>query len=311
MSTSWKLPRGQAGGYAALAITSIFWGTTWVASKIGVRDVPALQLAAIRQLIAGAILVSYFFFVKKQPWPNKRQWGMLVILSMLMFVMANGLSTWSLQYIPTGFSALVGALYPLSVVIIERIFFGARALSLITYVGLLLGIGGVALVFYPNLVGEHPPGFWGGMALSVSAMLAWSAGTMIIARKSNGLNPYYGLGWQMLISSAILYGGMVITEQEIPLQQFTPAAWWSIAYLVLAGSLLSFAAFVYSMKYLPPAISSLYAYLNPLVAMLTAYWVLGEPLTWNIGIGALITLSGVFLVNFSILRVSRRQDDTL
>lgn len=305
------MPRGQAGGYVALAITSIFWGTTWVASKIGVRDVPALQLAAIRQLIAGAILVSYFFFVKKQPWPNKRQWGMLVILSILMFVMANGLSTWSLKYIPTGFSALVGALYPLSVVVIERLFFGARAMAPITLLGLFLGIGGVALVFYPNLMGEHPPGFWGGMALSISAMLAWSAGTMIIARKSNGLNPYYGLGWQMLISSAILYVGVMITGQEIPLQQFTSTAWWTITYLVAAGSLLSFAAFVYSMKHLPAAISSLYAYLNPLVAMVTAYWLLGEPLTWNIGIGALITLCGVFLVNYSILRVKRREDDTL
>lgn len=294
-----------------MGITSIFWGTTWVASKIGVRDVPALQLAAIRQLIAGAILVGYFFFVRKQPWPNKRQWSMLLILSILMFVMANGLSTWSLKYIPTGFSALVGALYPLSVVIIERVFFGARAMAPITFIGLFLGIGGVALVFYPNLIGEHPPGFWGGMALSVTAMLAWSAGTMIIARKSNGLNPYYGLGWQMLISSAILYGGVMLTGQEIPLQQFTSTAWWTIAYLVVAGSLVSFAAFVYSMKYLPAAISSLYAYLNPLVAMVTAYWLLGEPLTWNIGIGALITLSGVFLVNYSILRVKRRENDTL
>ena len=117
---------GKGKGYIALTLTSTLWGTTWVASKIGIGELPALQMAAIRQMIAGACLVIFFMGIKKLPLPTGKQWRWLIVMSILMFVFANGLSTWSLKYIPTGLSALIGALYPLSVVIIERIFFKAK-----------------------------------------------------------------------------------------------------------------------------------------------------------------------------------------
>ena len=106
-----------------MGITSIVWGTTWVASKIAVMDMPALQMASIRQFFGGSFFVVFFLFYKKIGLPGRKQFGWLLMMSLLMFVMANGLSTWSLNYIPTGLSALIGALYPLSVVIIERFFF--------------------------------------------------------------------------------------------------------------------------------------------------------------------------------------------
>src|SRR6476660_8601907 len=126
---------GRGKGYFALSLTSILWGTTWVASKIGISPLPALQMAAIRQLIAGTLLVSFFIFFRGYTLPRGKQWRWLVIMAVLMFVFANGLSTWSLQYIPTGLSALIGALYPLSVVIIERLFFKSQRLTKLTYVG--------------------------------------------------------------------------------------------------------------------------------------------------------------------------------
>jgi len=123
MSLSNKLPKGKAGGYLALSATSVLWGTTWVASKVAVSEnLPPFQMASIRQFLGGVCFVGFFMLYKKMPLPTPKQFGWLVLLSLLMFVMANGLSTWSLKYIPTGFSALIGALYPFSVVIIERIF---------------------------------------------------------------------------------------------------------------------------------------------------------------------------------------------
>ena len=297
-----NLPKGKAGGYLALCITSLVWGTTWVASKIGVAEIPALQMAYIRQFFGGACFVVFFMLYKKLSLPTARQFIWLVIMAVLMFVVANGMSTWSLKFIPTGLSALIGALYPLSVVIIEMVFFKNRNMTLLTFIGLLLGISGIGIVFYENAFHNRPEGFFFGITLSVIAMLSWSVGTIIIARNKIKLNPYYATGWQMLISSFILLIIAESTQPTIPFRDISITVWEVIIYLVLAGSLIAFIAFIYSMKKLPAAVSSLYAYINPLVAMVTAAIILNEKLTMNILWGAIVTLAGVFLVNYSIKR---------
>lgn len=302
MNISDNLPKGKAGGYLALCITSIVWGTTWVASKIAVTDMPALQMASIRQFFGGIFFVLFFLLYKKIGLPTRQQFVWLLMMAFLMFVIANGLSTWSLNYIPTGLSALIGALYPLSVVVIEMLFFKNRNMNLLTFTGLLLGIAGIGIVFYESAFHNRPDGFIYGVILSVIAMLAWSVGTIFIVRNKVKMNPYYATGWQMLIGSGMLFIISHLFQPTIPLQAITAKSWLAITYLVLAGSLLAFIAFIYSMKKLPAALSSLYAYINPLVAMVTAAIVLNEQLTMNILWGAIVTLVGVFLVNYSIKR---------
>jgi drug/metabolite transporter (DMT)-like permease len=296
----------KTSGYIALATTSLLWGTTWVASKIAVSQMPAFQMASIRQFLGGISLLAFFLLYKKLPLPTAKQFALLLVMSLLMFVGANGLSTWSLQYISTGLSSLIGALYPLSVVLIEMIFFKNRNVTVLTFIGLLLGIGGVGIVFYENAFQHHPAGFMFGILLSVCAMLSWSIGTIVIARNAIKINPYYATGWQMLISSGILIIIAFFSHPLIPLQQIPAKGWAAIAYLVIAGSIVAFAAFVYSMKKLPAALFSLYAYFNPMVAIIVAGLLLNEPLTMNIFWGAIVTLVGVYLVNYSVKRNSRK-----
>lgn len=264
-------------------------------------------MASIRQFLAGLCFVLFFMLYKKMKLPTAKQFGLLVILSILMFVGANGLSTWSLDYIPTGLSCLIGALYPLSVVLIEMIFFKNRNLSVLTFLGLLLGIGGTFIVFYENAFhGVRPEGFFFGVFLSFTAMLTWSVGSIIIAKNTMKIDPYYSIGWQMLISSGMLYCIALASGKNLALAQIPVSGWMAVIYLVVAGSLVAYAAFVYSMKTLPPALFSLYAYINPLVAMVVAYFLLKEKLNMNILWGAIVTLAGVFLVNYSI-RKSKKQ----
>jgi drug/metabolite transporter (DMT)-like permease len=300
------LASAKTKGYFALAITCVVWGTTWVASKIGVQQVPALQLAAIRQLLAGVFFVGFFLFFKKIPLPNVAQFKWIAVMALLMFVFANGLSTWGLKYIPTGLSALIGALYPLSVVIIERVFFGIRNMTILTFIGLFLGLSGVGIVFYENVFNDLSSNFLWGIGMSVLAMLSWSVGTLFLYRNKANINPYYGTGWQMLLSSLMLFIVSEITQPNVPLTSISLSTWLVIAYLVVFGSIIAFAAFIYSMKVLPAAISSLYAYVNPLVAMLVAAVILKEKLTINILWGAIVTLIGVYLVNLSIKRKQKK-----
>jgi drug/metabolite transporter (DMT)-like permease len=295
------LPQSEkAKGYFALFITSTVWGTTWVVSKIGVGELPALQMAYLRQFFAGIIFVAFFLFYKKLPLPTAKQFRWLLLMSIIMFLSANALSTWAIKYIPAGLGALIGALYPLCVVILERVFFNSKRMTALTFVGLFLGIAGIALVFYENAFTTAGPDFWLGIILSIIAMLSWSIGTIFIARNKVDINPYYGVGWQMLISCVILFIIMQTTQTVVPITQISSKGWFAISYLVVLGSLIAFVAFIYSMKKLPAAISSLYAYVNPLVAMVCGYFIVDEKLSKNILIGAIITLVGVFLVNYSI-----------
>lgn len=293
---------GKGKGYIALTLTSTLWGTTWVASKLGIQEIPALQMASIRQLIAGLCFVIFFLVTKKLPLPTAKQWQWLIVMSVLMFVMANGLSTWSLNYIPTGMSALIGALYPLSVVVIERIFFKAKRITPLTLLGFILGIAGIGIVFYENAFDSYSSTFIIGISLSVIAMLSWSLGTVFIARNKANLNPYYGTGWQMILSSVLLFIFSELTQDPIPVTSIPLKGWLIILYLVIFGSIITFVSFIYSMKKLPAAVASLYAYFNPLIAIVTAGLILGEKLTLNILWGAIVTVLGVFLVNFSIRR---------
>lgn len=287
-------------GYFALFLTSTLWGTTWIVSKIGIRDIPALQMSSLRQFIAGGCFVLFFMLYKKLEWPSRKQWQWLLMMAVLMFVIANGLSTLSLKYISAGLGALIGALYPLSVVLIQRFIFKAEKISIITLVGCFLGIAGIGIVFYENAFHHSGNNFIMGVVLSLIAMLAWSFGTVFIARNKMQMNPYYATGWQMLISSAILMVVSYFVSPLIPLKEITFKAWASILYLVFFGSIVTFVAFIYSMKHLKPAIASLYAYINPLIALAAAAVILHEKLNMNIIWGALVTLAGVFLVNYSL-----------
>lgn len=295
----------KAKGYFALFITSFVWGTTWVVSKIGVGEMPALQMAYLRQFFAGVLFVGFFMFYKKTPLPTAKQFRWLLLMSIIMFLSANALSTWAIKFIPAGLGALIGALYPLCVVILERVFFNSKRMTAITFLGLFLGIAGIAMVFYENAFSATGADFFFGIFLSIVAMLSWSIGTIFIARNKVDINPYYGVGWQMLISCVILFVIMQTTQMVVPIMEISGKGWLVILYLIVFGSLMAFVAFIYSMKKLPAAIASLYAYINPIVAMVCGYFFINEPLSKNIIIGSTITLAGVFLVNYSIKRTEK------
>lgn len=286
--------------YIGLVATSILWGTSWVASKIAVQGgVPGLEVAAIRQFFGGILFVG-FFLLKGEKLPTPRQLLWLTGMGALLFVIANGFATVALRYIPSGLAALIAALYPLSVVIIEKLFFKNTKITWVTFAGMLLGIIGIGIVFYDNAFHNQPDGYVLGLILSLIAMLSWSIGTIIIARNKVKINAYNATGWQMLLGSALLVMMTLASGKTMPISDIPAKTWLAITYLVLASSIVAFAAFIYTMKHLEPAIASLYAYINPIVAILVGTALVNEKLTVDILIGSIITLIGVFLVNRSL-----------
>jgi drug/metabolite transporter (DMT)-like permease len=286
--------------YIGLGLTSIIWGTTWVASKYGIKQgILAFELSSIRNGLGGLLLIV-FFLLKGQKLPTFKEFKWLLGMSILLFVIANGFSTYALKEIPSGLAALIAALYPLSVVIIEKIKYNNTKITALTFQGMLLGIIGIGIVFYENLAVHNSVGYFIGVVVSVIAMLSWSFGTIFIARNKMDMNPYYATGWQMFLSCFFLGAFALASGKAIPIQEITFTIWMVITYLIVASSIVAFAAFIYTMKHLPPAIASLYAYINPIVATIVGAYIVNEKLSLPIFIGSFVTLTGVYLVNRSM-----------
>lgn len=281
----------------ALCWVCFFWGTTWIASKEGVRHMPALQLAGIRQFIGGILYVAFFLY-KKAPWPKGKQWKTIFILSILNFALSNGLSTWGVKYISSGLGAIIGAIFPLWIVFIT-LFRGER-IARLSILGLIVSFTGVCVIFYDYLGDFLKPDFRFGIILSLIATVSWAFGSLYTKKKATSFNPYFSLGLQMLLSSCITLAIIGATGTGVTIASIPANSWWAIAYLVIIGSVLTFIAFIYMLQRLPPEINSIYAYVNPIVAVLLGALIFGEQLTIAIAIGGGITLGGLYLVNYSM-----------
>lgn len=283
--------------FLALCWISFFWGTTWIASKEGVKHMPAMQLVVLRQFFGGILYLAYFI-IKKEPWPNKRQWRNIFILSVLNFMLSNGLSTWGVKYISSGLGAIIGSIFPLWIVMIS--FFRGEKMSWRAVVGLLICFSGICVIFYDYLNDFLEPEFRFGILLSIIATFTWALSSIYIRENKTNFNPYFSLGLQMLISCFVISSVIGFNGSSIPLNEIPAISWWSIAYLVVFGSVLTFIAFIYALEHLPKEVSSLYAYINPIVALFFGYILFNEPLTFPIIIGGIVTIFGLYMVNKAI-----------
>lgn len=295
----------RAKAIFALAVVSFFWGTTWLASKQGVKHLPGLQMAAIRQLIAGSCYLLYFF-LKGASIPKLKELWPLFILALLNFVLSNGLSTWGIKYISAGLGSIIGAIFPLWLVVIG--FFSSKEkLPTKAVVGLVLGFAGVCIIFYEHLHDFLNPDFRFGISLSLMATWTWAFGSLYTKKQAAKFNPYFGIGFQMLIAGIVLFAVSSFDPKFVPLREIPVDSWLAIGYLVVFGSIISFVAYLYSLQRLPTEQASIYAYINPVVAVLLGSLIFDEKLTTVLIVGGLVTLYGVYMVNKAFKKTAEEQ----
>lgn len=290
-------------GYFALFLTSFVWGTTWVASKIGIQGIHPFFFGAIRQTIGGSLFLLFFLIRGKFVWPKAAEWPRIILLSMLLFVFSNGLSTWAIKYINSGLGALMGAIFPLIVVVIDWATGYKDKPSPLGITGLVVGFMGIAIIYYEKIGMFGNQGFLTGVLLAFTAAFTWALGSVAAARLPIGINRYLALGLQMFLAGIIMFIISFTFQFDMPFSKIPANSWKAIAYMVVFGSVLTFGALVYSLQHLPLTIASLYAYFNPIVALITGYLVLNEPLSWWLVGGAIVTLFGVYLVNLDFKKM--------
>ena len=166
--------------------------------------------------------------------------------------------------------------------------------------GFILGFAGICVIFYEHLYDFLNTEFLFGIILSLAATWSWAFGTLYTKQHAKSFNPYFSFGLQMIISGIIILTICEPTNISIPLKNIPWQSWAAIAYLVIFSSVLSFVAYLYALQHLSAEQTSVYAYINPVVAVSFGAMIFGEKLTIFIALGGVITLLGVYLINHSL-----------
>ncbi len=283
--------------YLALALICIVWGTTYTAIKFAILDFPPFLLVGIRQTAAGILLLSLAFFSGKVQMPERRYIALQALTGLATITGGNGFVTWGMQYVSSGLAAIIGSLTPVIVVLISLAWHGKERIHRRMVMGVLLGFVGLALIFREGWQDFIRPEYRWGIAGCFASCFTWSLGT-VMAKQWNapGVSPLLNAGLQITAGGL---GGFVAsfffdTTHTI---HHSTQGWLSVAYLAVIGSALAFTLYMFVLKHLSATISSLYTYINPVVAILLGWALLGEALTpWEVA-GMALTIIGVWIVN--------------
>ncbi len=290
--------------YIALGIVSFFWGTTYIAARVGAQEMPGLFISGLRQFISGAILVSYFL-LKGYRIPNKEILKKISVQSIFLLCIANGLLTWSVEYISGGLAAIIAALVPLFIALFTVWLSKCATISRLMIIGLVIGFAGVLTIFYDYLGQMKSGSFVLGVVLAILSTLSWSFGTVYTSKEKPPINILFNVGLQMLIAGVLVLIICGVTGKYVNMANVGQNAWLALVYLIVFGSLIAYSAYVFMISKLPPTQVSVYAYINPIVAVLIGWLLLSEKMNVQMIIGTLITLGGVYLVNREFKKVKR------
>jgi drug/metabolite transporter (DMT)-like permease len=283
--------------FLAFAIIYLVWGSTFLAIRVGVREVPPFLLAGMRFLVAGIVLYGWMR-ARGTASPTAREWGAASFLAVLIFVFDYGLLFWAERRVPSGIAAVMMATIPVFMALGEIVFLRTQRLTLRLGVALLVGMAGVAvLVGHSMSLGEAPVDTAGACALIVAA-ISWSVAASLSRKLPLPAAKAMSSGAQMLA------GGVLLTLTAALLGEFrgfhaqavSRGAWLALAYLIVAGSIIGFTAYVWLIHHESPTKVGTYAYVNPVVAVLVGYFLGGEAIGPRTIVGTLLVLVSVVVI---------------
>lgn len=296
--------REKLGAYGAWAAVCFFWGTTYLAIRIGLETFTPMLFAGLRFLVAGGVL---FFIMSRQRnarLPVGREWIDLGVVGLMLLGVGNGAVVWAEQWVPSGMAALLVATSPFWAAGLERFRKEGERVGASAFVGMLIGFGGLLWLLAPQLFdGElNGPLLLGVVAIQIGCA-SWQGGSVYAKDRPTGVAPLMAASVQMLSAGvALTLLGTGLGEWgEVRMSARSLGA---LAYLIVFGSIVAYSAYMYAVQKLPLPLVATYAYVNPVIALVLGWLVLAEPLGWRELSAALIILSGVALVKTSPRRVA-------
>ncbi len=270
----------------------ILWGTTFLAIRIAVEELPPLFAAGARFFTAGILLYA-FMRVKGETAPTPKQWRSLTIMALLMFVAEYGPLFWAEKYVPSGVVSVLAATLPILTLIIEMLILRQQRMRPMLAIATVLGFLGVAILLIPG--GKQHLALVPCLAVLAGAT-TWSLGSVLTRSMNLPRSRPITAGAAMMLGGAMLLALSAGFGEMHPFPHITLRAAAALLYLIVFGSLLAFTAFVWLLAHMPATRVSSHAYVNPIVAVALGYFMAGEIITTRILAGTALVLISVFLI---------------
>jgi len=296
-----ETPASKFNVIFAFAIVYIVWGSTYFFIQKAVQSFPPFMLGALRFFAAAFIMLIWCVYKKEKVFDLKQVMH-AVLGGLLLLFIGNGAVIWVEQYMPSAIVAIMVSSSPLWFVLLDKPKWGQNLRNKSTILGLVMGFFGVVLLFYKSIVASVSGGSGieaGGMLLVTLAAMSWAGGSLYSKYYSSGSSAIVNSTWQMLAAAvAFAIGGLLRGEQNgFEIQSVSPEGWWSVAYLVLFGSIAGFSAYVWLLKVRSATQVSTYAYVNPVVAVLLGVLFAGERIT-------ILQISGLGVILLSVMMIN-------
>jgi drug/metabolite transporter (DMT)-like permease len=290
-------PRERRLAYLAWIAVCRIWGTTYLGIRITLETIPPWLMSGMRWIVAGSILGGAML-IRGERLPSASAWRGALFLGITLLVLGNGGVVWAEQYVPSGLAAVIVAASPFWMAGIELFLPDGEKLTFRTIVGLALGFAGILLLVWPDMISGTAAGrgfVVGVIALQV-ACLGWSVGSSYSRRHARAENIF------MITAAQMLAGGVMMLalgtlQGEWPALRFSARTAGALAYLATIGALGGFVAYTYALRHLPLSLVSLYAYINPVIAVALGVTLMGEPFNSRMAVAAALVFGGVAIVS--------------
>jgi drug/metabolite transporter (DMT)-like permease len=281
--------------WIALLVVWVVWGSTYLAMRIVVSEMPPLPAAGTRFFLAGTIMALVALVVdRRHGWPARRQVLDYSLIGVLLLSVGNSLVMWAEKTVPSGIAALIVATVPLWILLLDGLRPGGEPWTARVWIGTVVGLAGVALVARPQ--GEVGTAHWVSIVGLQVATLSWTIGSLYAQAVPKRLPLASAAAIEMLAGSLVIFAASrLFGEDWSRMAGATPRAWGGVGYLVVFGSLVGFTAFAFCLNELPATTVGTYAYVNPVVAVALGALVLDEPLTPGLLTGGLLIVASVAL----------------
>lgn len=309
-SSSSQSKPSQIGVLLAFACVYVCWGATYTAMSVGVRLVPAAILAGSRLFISAVILLAFCAFTGKKIFYSRGVMWRLGILGLLMLFAGNVGLVWSEKYVASGLAALIVAVTPLYVAVIEALMPGGEQLRRRGVIGLTLGFFALIALLWPGFHEALNPRHGNMMQMIASIVLllgalSFSFGSVLSRRMRLPVHPLVAAGWEMLAASVADLLLATATWQW-PHEVWNRDSLVAVAYLIVFGSLVGFSCYMWLIHHVPVAKVATYAYVNPVVAVILGLVLLHETLHTSEYIGMVAVVCAVALVTSSQMKSGRQ-----
>lgn len=281
----------------AFALVYVIWGSTYLAIRVLVSQVPSLVMGSLRFIPAGVIMLALCLAMRKRIAISRRDFAILAAVGILLLSGGNVVVGWAEEVLPSGVAALIAAVVPIWVAIIEAWVLRIERLSRLGIAGLALGTSGIVVLLWPQLTASSTLGHRELIAAAglLCASLSWSAGSVFSRHGKLTVDPFVATAWEMFLAG-VFNTVLALGAGSFAHAHWTRTAFAALAYLITGGSLIGFTAYIWLLEHVPTAKVATYAYVNPVVAVLLGWLVLHEAVNGYVLAGTLVIVCGVVLV---------------